>query len=141
MALHKARKLGVEFVFGPLAGAFDGLLSDPNGQTTGIKTKDGQTHLAKLTIMACGGWTPSLLPELDGICEATAGSVIIYKIPQESQLWDRLAPEKFPTWLWKVRDGAEGGLYGFPRDENGYFKLGYRGTKYTNPKEQDAQIE
>ncbi|EKG17320.1 FAD dependent oxidoreductase [Macrophomina phaseolina MS6] len=32
-----------------------------------------------------------------------------------------------------MRDGAEGGLYGFARDERGYLKIGYRGTKYTNP--------
>lgn len=36
-----------------------------------------------------------------------------------------------------MRDGAEGGLYGFPRDEQGWFKIGYRGTKYTNPMKQD----
>jgi sarcosine oxidase/L-pipecolate oxidase len=136
VALHKARNLGAKFVFGPSLGAFDQLLADSNGQNIGIKTKDGQPHLAKLTIMACGGWTPSILPELDGICEATAGSVIIYKIPRGSQLWDRFSAENFTTWLWKVRDGAEGGLYGFPRDENGYLKLGYRGTKYTNPEKQ-----
>jgi sarcosine oxidase/L-pipecolate oxidase len=33
-----------------------------------------------------------------------------------------------------MRDGANGGLYGFPRDDKGYLKIGYRGTKYTNPK-------
>lgn len=27
----------------------------------------------------------------------------------------------------------DGGLYGFPRDDNGYVKIGYRGLKYTNP--------
>lgn len=141
LALHKARKLGVNFVLHPSAGAFDGYMTAANGSILGIKTKDGKTHPAKLTIMACGGWTPSLLPELDGLCEATAGSVVIYKIPRTSPLWDRFSPEHFPTWLWKMRDGAEGGLYGFPRDENGYLKLGYRGTKYTNPERQGDGVE
>lgn len=141
MALHKARKFGSQFVFGSSSGAFDKLVTASNGDILGIQTKDGRRHLAKLTILACGGWTPSILPELDGICEATAGSVIMYKIPQSSPLWERLSPEKFPTWLWKVRDGADGGLYGFPRDENGYFKIGYRGTKYTNPQKQHDGIE
>jgi sarcosine oxidase/L-pipecolate oxidase len=40
-----------------------------------------------------------------------------------------------------MRDGAEGGLYGFPRTEDGYFKIGYRGTKYTNPQKQDDGVE
>jgi sarcosine oxidase/L-pipecolate oxidase len=137
VALHKARKAGVIFVLGPLAGAFVSFDTSPSGRTTGIFTKDDQNHPADLTIMACGGWTPSLVPELDGLCEATGGSVIIYKIPRTSQLWHRTSPKNFPTWLWKVRDGAEGGLYGFPRDENGHLKIGYRGTKYTNPKLQD----
>lgn len=40
-----------------------------------------------------------------------------------------------------MRDGAEGGLYSFPCDETGYLKLGYRGTKYTNPHKQADGIE
>ncbi|KAF2798717.1 FAD dependent oxidoreductase [Melanomma pulvis-pyrius CBS 109.77] len=136
LALHKARGHGAKFVLDPVAGAFASFIADVHGKTIGIKTKDGRTHEAALTIMACGGWTPSLLTRLDHLCETTAGSVILYKIPQHSPLFQRFSPEAFPTWLWKVRDGAKGGLYGFPRDEAGYLKIGYRGTKYTNPKPQ-----
>ena len=32
-----------------------------------------------------------------------------------------------------MRDGAEGAVYGFPRTEDDWLKIGYRGTKYTNP--------
>lgn len=32
--------------------------------------------------------------------------------------------------------GEEGGLYGFARDPSGAVKIGYRGTKYTNPQRQ-----
>ena len=136
-ALHKARMNGAKFVLDTSAGAFASFVVSSSGSIIGIVTNDGARHLAHLNIMACGGWTPSLLPELDGLCEATGGSVIIYKIPRSSPLWDRTSPENFPTWLWKVRDGAEGGLYGFSRDENGYLKIGYRGTKYTNPQKQE----
>ncbi|OLN87325.1 L-pipecolate oxidase 1 [Colletotrichum chlorophyti] len=131
-ALHKAAIQGVEFVLGPEAGALESLVFD-GGKVAGVKTRDGKTHAAKLTILACGGWTPSLLPALDGLCETTAGSVFFLRIPRSSPLFDRFAPENFPTWTYKVRDGAEGGLYGFPRDEDGWLKIGYRGTKYTNP--------
>jgi sarcosine oxidase/L-pipecolate oxidase len=132
-ALHKARGYGAKFILDPVAGAFTSLATSAEGKTIGIKTADGNTHEAAVTIMACGGWTPSLLPRLDYLCEATAGSVVMYKIPRSSKLWDRFDPERFPSWLWKVRDGANGGVYGFPRDDQGYLKIGYRGIKYTNP--------
>jgi sarcosine oxidase/L-pipecolate oxidase len=135
-ALHKARRYGAKFILHPVAGAFDSFVKDAKGKTIGIKMKDGRTHEADLTVMACGGWTPSLLTQLDDLCETTAGSVVLYKIPRSSSLFERFAPERFPSWLWKVRDGAEGGLYGFPRDDQGYLKIGYRGTKYTNPQPQ-----
>lgn len=131
-ALQKARLLGAKFVFGPEQGHFDSLCYQGN-QVVGVKTRDGKTHPAVMTIMACGGWTPVLVPQLDGLCEATAGSVAMLKIPQTSTLWDRLAPSNFPTWTWDMRNGAAGGLYGFPRDKDGWLKVGYRGTKYTNP--------
>jgi len=82
-------------------------------------------------IMACGGWTPSLIPELDGLCETTAGSVAFYEIPRDDlELWERFGPEKFPSFAVGIRDGEKGGIYGFPRDEQGFLKIGYRGTKY-----------
>ncbi|KAL4966570.1 FAD dependent oxidoreductase [Aspergillus stella-maris] len=136
-ALAKARSLGAKFVFGTEAGRMESLLygSDPSssGKVTGIKTADGKGHSATMTILACGGWTPSLLPALDNLCEATAGSVVLLKLEPGTSLFDRFAPDRFPSWQYKMRDGAEGGLYGFPRDENGWLKIGYRGTKYTNP--------
>jgi sarcosine oxidase / L-pipecolate oxidase len=131
-ALHYARLLGAKFVFGPESGFFESFRYEGN-RVTGIKTRDGKTHRASLTLVACGGWTPVLVPQLDGLCEATAGSIALLKIPRSLPLWDRLGPESFPTFMWNMRNGAEGGLYGFPRNEEGWFKIGYRGTKYTNP--------
>ncbi|KAK4946562.1 hypothetical protein LTR10_014414 [Elasticomyces elasticus] len=139
-ALHKAKSLGVKFVLDPPSGEVESFCYDVAGKVNGVQLKDGKKHHASKIVVACGGWTPSLLPELDGICETTAGSVILMKIPPDTPLYDRLAPEKFPSWAWNMRDGKLGGLYGFPRDENGYLKIGYRGTKYTNPKlQQDGK--
>ncbi|CAM1503327.1 Fc.00g081030.m01.CDS01 [Cosmosporella sp. VM-42] len=135
-ALHKARGYGAHFILDPAMGAFEVLIRGSRGEIIGIRTKDGKTHHSKLTIMACGPWTPSLVPQLDGLCEATAGSVVVFQIPKSSTLFDRFAPGNFPIWMFKMRDGKEGGLYGFPRDDNGYLKIGYRGTKYTNPQVQ-----
>lgn len=131
-ALHKAQSLGVKFTFGTEAGCLVKLVYD-GGRVSGINTRDGKLHKAKLVVLACGGWTPSLLPQLDGLCETTAGSVALLKIPKSSPLYKRFAPENFPSWTFNMRHGAEGGLYGFPRDDEGWLKFGYRGTKYTNP--------
>ncbi|KAH7014884.1 FAD dependent oxidoreductase [Ilyonectria destructans] len=134
-ALHKARGYGAKFVFGPTAGAFDTLIH-AGKDVVGIRTKDGKIHPAKQTIMACGAHTPVLVPELDGLAEATAGSVAVFQIPKTSELFTRLSPENFPIWMFNMRSGQDGGLYGFPVDPQGYFKIGYRGTKYTNPQVQ-----
>ena len=96
-ALHKAVALGVKTVFGSMSGKFEGFL-ETEGIIRGISTVDGKQHPAALTIMACGGWTPALVPQLDGLCETTAGSVALFQVPRSSDLWDRLGPEKFPAW-------------------------------------------
>lgn len=143
-ALHLAQQLGVRFVLDKQAGRFVGFLEEQNRsgeedakqkKVTGIKTADGKIHPADLTIVACGGWTPSLiLPELDGLCETTAGSVATIHIPEENtQLRRRFSPDNFPVFQWNVRGGENGNLYGFPLTDNGVLKIGYRGTKYTNP--------
>ena len=135
LALYKCRKYGVKFLLDETSGAFDSFLQSGE-KVIGIRTKDGKAHHAKLTIMACGPQTALLVPELDGICEATAGSVAVFKIPKTSPLFDQLSPRNFPTWMYNMRQGATGGLYGFPVDDDGYFKIGYRGIKYTNPQVQ-----
>ncbi|KAJ9620083.1 hypothetical protein H2204_012393 [Knufia peltigerae] len=134
-ALHKAERLGVKTVFGVRSGLFESFLrTSESEKVVGIRTVDGKSHRADRVIMACGGWTPSLLPSLDSVCEATAGSVVMMKLPPA--LAAKYSADKFPSWQYKMRDGAEGGLYGFPATADGYMKIGYRGTKYTNPQTQ-----
>ncbi|KPM37044.1 hypothetical protein AK830_g9523 [Neonectria ditissima] len=135
-ALYKAETLGIQMMFGDVKGQFSSFLSNSDSRITGVRTADGVAHSAELTIMACGGWTPSLVPELDSLCETTAGSVCIFQLPPNPNLWDRFAPENFPTWTYDIRNGENGGLYGFARDAHGAVKIGYRGTKFTNPQTQ-----
>lgn len=97
-ALHKAQTLGVQFIFGPEQGMFSSFLRDGDSRIKGVRTADGTSHFAELTVMACGGWTPSLVTQLDHLCETTAGSVCTFQLPRGSALWDRFAPENFPTW-------------------------------------------
>lgn len=97
-ALHKAETLGVQFIFGPQRGLFSSFLRDGESCIKGVKTADGTSHPAELTIMACGGWTPSLVTQLDNLCETTAGSVCMFQLRPGSSVWDRFAPDNFPTW-------------------------------------------
>ncbi|KAJ5100517.1 Sarcosine oxidase protein [Penicillium angulare] len=135
LALHKAKRLGVHFVLGGHKGTLKELCYKDKAQTeiSGITTMDGKFHAGSLVLVACGGWTPSLVTELDGLCETTAGSVAFVKIPRGSTLFERFSPENFPTFMYKMGGGKNGGLYGFARDDRGQMKIGYRGTKYTNP--------
>lgn len=39
---------------------------------------------------AGGGWTPSILPEVEGKLQTTAGSVATVKLPEDRKdLWDK----------------------------------------------------
>lgn len=99
-ALHKAKLLGVKAILGGPSGTFKTLLRHSIRPTKviGVETADGTRRNADLVIFACGGWTPTLVPQLDNLCETTAGSVSIFQLPPDSPLWQRLAPENFPTW-------------------------------------------
>lgn len=97
-ALHKAETLGVKVILGGPKGTFSSLLENSESKITGVRTADGVAHLAELTIMACGGWTPSLVTQLDNLCETTAGSVAMFQLPKDKALWDHFSPENFPTW-------------------------------------------
>ncbi|WVQ75719.1 hypothetical protein IAR50_005349 [Cryptococcus sp. DSM 104548] len=143
-ARYLAEQAGVKFVLGPEVGKFDELLFDPPSdgaeggekRVRGLRTVDGKEHLADVVIVACGGWTPSIVPEVEGLLETTAGSVVTIQLPKERQdLWDKYAPENFPVWAYGLtgHESPEyGGFYGFPRTREGKIKIGYRGRKWTN---------
>ncbi|WWC61545.1 uncharacterized protein I303_104129 [Kwoniella dejecticola CBS 10117] len=138
-ARHLAEKAGVKFVLGPEVGKFEELLSE-DGETgkkvTGLRTADGKEHAADVVIVAGGGWTPSIIPEVENLLETTAGSVVTITLPKDRQdLWDKFSPEKFPVWAYGLMGKSSpefGGFYGFPRTPEGQIKIGYRGRKWTN---------
>lgn len=147
-ALHLCARAGVKMRLGPEQGRYvryETATSPTTGRrcVTGVVTADGETHPASLVVVACGGWTPALLPDADELLETTAGSVLTVRIPKEERpdLWDKFAPENFPVWSWKMasygKNAGEnrtsvGGLYGFPRTPDGVVKFGFRGAKWTN---------
>lgn len=121
-ARHMAQKLGVKFILDSRRGKAVDIGEADDGKAT-VRTADGTVHKGDLVVVAGGGWTPSLLPEVDQLLEATGGSVAMIQIPRSRKdLWDRFAPENFPVIM-------EPGIYSFPRDENGIVKIGFRETK------------
>lgn len=94
-ARHLCEQSRVKFVLGRECGKLDHLIVDYKGESKrvcGIQTADGKRHHADVVIVACGGWTPSLIPEVDGRLETTAGSVVTIKLPEaRKDLWDKVS--------------------------------------------------
>lgn len=135
-ALHLCQSAGVNLHLGPSIGQFTSYLKS-GVSITGIKTLDGTSHSASTVIIACGGWTPSLVPQANQILETTAGSILTFQLPpSRPDLWTKYSPQNFPVWSWKMGgysgSTSNGGLYAFPRTESGLIKFGFRGVKFTN---------
>ncbi|OTA56649.1 FAD dependent oxidoreductase [Hypoxylon sp. EC38] len=131
-AQHLARKAGVKFVLDPVRGKVVDITN--KGDHPVVHTADGIEHSADLVVVAGGGWTPSLIPEVQGLLETTAGSVANIQIPKNRlDLWEKFVPENQPVISWGSHQGKE--VYSLPRDENGVFKIGWRKTKWTNFKD------
>lgn len=81
-------------MLGPKKGKLQDLIVEGTGEAKevkGLKTVDGTEHYADVTIVACGGWTPSVVPEVEGILETTAGSVITIQLPKDrGDLWSKV---------------------------------------------------
>lgn len=93
-ARHLCQSAGVRFELGPEQGKLDDLIVEGTGEARkvkGLRTADGKEHLADVTIIACGGWTPGVVQELDGILQTTAGSVVTIQLPEDRQdLWKKV---------------------------------------------------
>jgi sarcosine oxidase/L-pipecolate oxidase len=139
-ALHLCVKAGMKTYLGP-EHALQSLLygSSTKEMVTGIKMKSGVEHTGDYILLACGGWTPSLLPStLSPLLETTSGSVLSIRLPNNRpDLWDKFASDKFPVWSWNmgsytVPGKSIGGIYGLPRTPEGVVKIAFRGAKWTS---------
>jgi sarcosine oxidase / L-pipecolate oxidase len=128
-AWHLCHRAGVHFIQDPIKGKVTQILSDGN-KAIGIKTADGLEHHSDLAIVACGGWTPTLIPEVRNQLETTAGSVATIHLDRHTMpdLWQKYGPENMPVLTWGMKEGK--GVYMLPRTKNGVIKFGYRATKY-----------
>lgn len=134
-ALHLCRVAGVHLHLGPDHALHTIVKS---GKTVkGIRTADGKYYSGALTIVACGGWTPSLIPQAEKLLETTSGSVLSIRLPEHRKdLWDKYSPENFPVWDWNmstyIPHKSIGGIYGLPRTPEGKVKIAFRGAKWTS---------
>ncbi|KAG8624572.1 hypothetical protein KVT40_007639 [Elsinoe batatas] len=120
---HLARR-GVKFVLGEEAGKVVELLYDDRSQCCGIKTGDGRTHTAGLTICAAGAWGASLVPDMAKFVVAKCWSVAHVQLSKAEVNHLRGIPTT------NVRDL---GFFFEPDPETGLFKLCPLGAGYTNP--------
>lgn len=138
-ASYLCRSMGVKFVLGGCKGTFKDYICNDNTDIKGIITEDGKKHFSDLVVINCGPWSTKLVPELTGINEATAGNVLICKIPDyRNDLKVKYSSKNFPMLAWKSGHSREhehlGGLFLFPcMEPEGYMKIIIRQTKYTNP--------
>ncbi|KAK6416519.1 hypothetical protein LTR81_009921 [Elasticomyces elasticus] len=134
-ALHLCQKAGVKTYFG--ADHALRRLVQHDGRVLGIESADGNKHIADLVIVACGGWTPSLVSQAEQLLETTSGSVLSIRLPEDRpDLWDKYSPEKFPVWDFNMGSYEPyktiGGIYGLPRTPEGVVKIAFRGAKWTD---------
>lgn len=95
-------------------------LLDEKGRIVGFESTSGRKHLADLTILAAGAWTPALLPELGQRLRAVGQPVFHLLLPSEKRkVWLNM-----PGWC---ADISNTGWYGFPAQENGILKIARHG--------------
>ncbi|KIW17035.1 hypothetical protein PV08_04226 [Exophiala spinifera] len=130
-------KAGVRFVLGHPQGQLQELIVANEGsgnKVTGIQTCDGKSHHGDIVIVACGGWTASVIPEAARTVETTAGTLMFIDVPKERKdIWEMFDSKHFPAWSYRRGEGDEyyqGG--GFPITKEGRLKFGFRGRKFTN---------
>ncbi|SMR59112.1 unnamed protein product [Zymoseptoria tritici ST99CH_1E4] len=136
-ALHLCQRSGhVTTHFGP-SHALKSLLK-AGDRVTAITTAAFERHTADFVLIACGGWTPSLLPETEQLLETTAGSILGIHIPgSRPDLRARFSGDNFPVWSWDMGgfgsdSGGFGGIYGLPLTPDNVLKIAFRGAKWTS---------
>ncbi|KAF8499498.1 FAD dependent oxidoreductase [Gautieria morchelliformis] len=134
---HLSRKAGVHFIQGEISGKVVQFLEEKEANAEehhvrGVKTADGATHAAQLVIVACGGWTPSLVPDTRNLLETTAGSIVSLNLPPRGErpdLWERFSGARWPVISRSTnKEARTREIYSLPHI-NGVIKIGYRATK------------
>lgn len=99
-ALHKRVKaLGVTFAAGIVAR-----LIEQDGDIKGAEMQDGRMFTAKrITILAAGSWSGTILPELRSILKATGQSLATFQLtPEEVERYRDCVSSVFCRYRWSV---------------------------------------
>ncbi|OTA93989.1 hypothetical protein M434DRAFT_30496 [Hypoxylon sp. CO27-5] len=97
---------GVTFRFGH-EGKLESLVEEisptsSHRKVIGLQTKDGVLHKADVVVIAAGSFSTQLLPDLSYQLESSGGSVVTFRIDKDdTELWEKYSPEKFPVITWK----------------------------------------
>ncbi|GAA5981566.1 hypothetical protein JCM11641_004099 [Rhodosporidiobolus odoratus] len=117
-----ARSLGVTFTQGDAISLIQSTpssssvsSSSPQPSIRGVRLADGRTVEADMTILACGSWTPELLPELAEACMPCGQTVATILLNEE----ERERYQNMPVSLF-----MDTGFYCFPPTKNGVLKMG-----------------
>lgn len=115
----QARRAGIDFHLGAPVTTLEG---PDQGRVTGVRTANGEVHLADWTVVAAGSWTPKLLPELAPVMKAT-GHPVFHLAPRDP---GPFTPPGFATF---TADVARSGWYGFPvHPRTGVVKIANHGV-------------
>jgi glycine/D-amino acid oxidase-like deaminating enzyme len=112
----EAREAGVRL----LEGARCVGLAERGSRVVGARLDDGRTVAADTVVVACGAWTPFLLPDLADRMWPAAQPVVFFR-PADPRPFQG---ERFPVWC---ADITRTGRYGFPADADGLVKVGHHG--------------
>ncbi|KAI9312855.1 FAD dependent oxidoreductase [Dichotomocladium elegans] len=122
---------GVHFVLGEKAGTMtEFVYKDKDQEVAGIRTKDGETHLCDLVVLATGAWTPGLVDMQDKLI-ATAQTVVQFQLP--APLLERYGTEP-GVWSGNL---SSTGYYGFAPNSDGIIKIGHHSRGYLNLRDSD----
>jgi glycine/D-amino acid oxidase-like deaminating enzyme len=120
--LEEAAEAGVVIRAGVRCAGF----FEDDGRVRGIRTAKGDRMAADAVIVACGAWTPALVPGLEQVMWPVAQPVLHFLAPEVAAF----QPPRFPPW---AADISQTGWYGFPARDDGTLKIANHGPGRRHP--------
>ncbi len=123
-----ARARGVDCVDGRVDG-----FSEQGGRVSGVRLEGGARLEADEVVLACGAWTPTLLPEMRPWLVPRAMPLLYFRPDDPAPF----RPPSFPVW---AADIARSGWYGFPVSAEGLVKVGHHGVGWAGNPEHPGDV-
>ena len=108
-------------------------LETGGGRVIGVRTREGVTFRAGDVLVACGAWTPVLVPELAAVMRPI-GQPIFHVVPRDPSIFEP------PYFYVFSADSARTGWYGFPLlPRAGVVKIAHHGRGWPVDPVHDAR--